>query len=460
MLATDDIEIGFDLEPFQAAFYESRARFPGAVMGWGTGKTLMLILRAITQSEVYTNNLGLIVRKKFTDLRDSTIKDFERYTGLKVPMSTKEITWPGTNSVIMFRHGDELSGLQNINLGWFAIEQAEEFDSGDEFDMLRGRMRRELKINPDFDTSGQYEGFLEWLKSKARRMGMVIANANGHNWVWRRWIKGIAGATDYDGHDVATDSNKANLPDDFLADLEAMSKDNPKRYRRYVLNSHDEMDIEGAYYGYRMAQLFKLGRITDVSYNPSLPVHVVMDPGYHTGILFFQPKGTDIAIINCYEIVGQGVQGIVGIFKEYAETYGYQYGDYFAPFDIDNNAHKSSSGKTMMETFADYSIHIKQLDVEHNCTEGRDRTEKFLASCWIDRTLCEIAIDAFSRYRAAKNETMSQENKPVFMDSPARGWELHLADTLRYLSLCAHLIGSNTRRLSVTQIRELNRKYA
>ena len=151
------------LRPYQYEFMQSEARYPSMVCGWGTGKSMCLILKCLKAAKDHPNNLVLIVRYSFTDLRDSTMRDFERYTGITIP-SNKDVTL-ANGSTIMFRHGSELATLQNINLGSFGIEQAEEFDSANEFNMLRGRLRREGV--PHF--------------------GAVIANAQGHNWIWNLW---------------------------------------------------------------------------------------------------------------------------------------------------------------------------------------------------------------------------------------------------------------------------------
>lgn len=153
--------------PYQWDFVTSRDRFPGLVAGWGTGKTLCLIMRAVKLSQAYSDNLGLIVRKVYKDLADSTIKDFELYTGLKVPSTTRDVVVPGSKSRIMFRHLEELTSgptktlIQNVNLGWFAIEQAEEFDTSEQFEMLRGRLRRVLNpYLPYFDGIKQRNALL------------------------------------------------------------------------------------------------------------------------------------------------------------------------------------------------------------------------------------------------------------------------------------------------------------
>ncbi len=240
------------LEPFQMDFVTSRARFPAMVSAWGTGKTMCAILMGMNHSIKYPGNLGLIVRQNFTDLNDSTIKDFTYYTDIKVPSNHDVVLNNG--SVIMFRHMDQLAGIiQNVNLGWFFIEQAEEFDTSDEFDKLDGRLRRK----------------------NAFCQGFIIANTNGHNWIWRRWKN--RGGTEYlcdkkflgsdgkpvdSGVDVPYDGyaslveaqtqDNPNLPAHFLASHNLKKESNPSHYRRYVMNSWEDVDTYDEVISYRM----------------------------------------------------------------------------------------------------------------------------------------------------------------------------------------------------------------
>lgn len=185
-----------ELLPFQSRFFLSRARYPAFVAAWGSGKTLTALLKIIWLCNVFDNNYAMVIRKKYTDLRDSTQRDFAELTGLKVPKDDKQIILPGTNSIIAFRHGEELTGLQNVNLGCFYMEQAEEFETEEQFDLIRGRMRRKLTINPEFTVDAQSQPELaeyhRWLITQPDgcRQGLIIANTNGHNWIWRRWKKG------------------------------------------------------------------------------------------------------------------------------------------------------------------------------------------------------------------------------------------------------------------------------
>lgn len=201
---------------------DSRARFPAFVAGWGTGKTMFAILKGYALSQEFPGNRGLIVRKNFTDLRDSTMKDFTEYTGIKIP-SNKTVILPN-KSEILFRHADELAGiLQNVNLGWLLMEQAEEFATNDTWLKLsRGRLR---------------------LACVPFRQAFIIANTNGHNWIWKMWKVRKDEKEKYPLFE-ATPFDNPYLPADFVEELKTLKDESLPHYNRYVLNSWEETDVD------------------------------------------------------------------------------------------------------------------------------------------------------------------------------------------------------------------------
>ncbi|MBK8871619.1 MAG: hypothetical protein IPN19_11405 [Elusimicrobia bacterium] len=208
----------FHLTIPQAKFILSEKRFPAFVGGWGTGKSTALIAKAMMQSEKFPGNLGVIFRKEFSDLRDSTMKDFESYTGLKI--SSEGSCKLANGSEILFRHMEQMNNIQNMNLGWFGIEQAEEFDSDESFFKLHGRLRRA-------DTG---------------RCGFIIANTNGENWIYKLWK---SPATKDDSYPLF-ESNYLDvggyIPSDTLQSWLKLKDSKPTLYARFVLNSWDSGD--------------------------------------------------------------------------------------------------------------------------------------------------------------------------------------------------------------------------
>jgi len=216
------IDLKFALKEFQYGFVFSKVKFPAMKSAWGTGKTLCGILRALTYSKLVPGNLGIIFRKEFTDLRDSTCKDFEKYTQLKID-SHREVKL-SNGSQILFRHLEELNNIQNINLGWFMIEQAEELETDTEFFTLFGRLRRESKPFKQFKDMGLQP-----------RSGWIIANA-GADWIKRVWN---GKDSNYHLTTAVTYDNASNLPADFLESLDDIRRKRPEIFNRFVLN-HDE----------------------------------------------------------------------------------------------------------------------------------------------------------------------------------------------------------------------------
>jgi phage terminase large subunit len=237
-LAEKTNDFVLNLIPAQAGFLYGKAIFPAFVASWGTGKSTMGIMKAMHLSEKYPNNLGVIFRKEFTDLRDSTLKDFENYTQLKVG-SNREVVLPN-GSQILFRHLEELNNIQNMNLGWFWLEQAEEVETDEPFFILYGRLRR---------------------KGMPPR-GFITANTNGQNWIYKLWKAGGLEETVekllkenpdlYPGvrsarevvtlFEANTYENALNLPKSFLANLEIIKATKPTIYNRFVLNSWSDSD--------------------------------------------------------------------------------------------------------------------------------------------------------------------------------------------------------------------------
>ena len=91
----------------QAEFLQSTARFPAFIGGWASGKTLVLIAKAMELSYNIPNNLGVIFRRTFKDLSESTMADFTNKTGLKIKCVKQvyQVEFPN-KSLILFHHLD------------------------------------------------------------------------------------------------------------------------------------------------------------------------------------------------------------------------------------------------------------------------------------------------------------------------------------------------------------------
>jgi len=421
--------INIEAEPFQWDFLTSTNRFPGFIAGWGTGKTMCALKKGDILNRLYKNNLGLVVRNKFTDLRDSTMKDFTRYTNKHIPQGTKEAHY-ANGSTTLFRHAKELSGLQNVNLGWAYIEQGDEFPTDTQFQLLRGRLRRELEVDEDYWAAqlaaGEPRDFMQEMHDHPLRQIMMIANAHGHNWAWKMFIKSpkdgfsCVQATSFD--------NKENLPKDFIADLRRMEVDSPAKFLQFVMNCHDEVDLDACYYADTLSQLRKNGRMGVVGHDSSVRANLAFDVGFDcTAVWFFQILGQKVNVIDYYENTGKPIKHYVDVFDRRKRDFGYNYGKLFLPHDA--NKREMVAGTTLSKSLKDMGYDVVALQREQNIDFGINNVINVLPRCWFDEKKCENGLEALQHYRREYNEEMK-----VYEEKPLHDWASHPADSFRYLA--------------------------
>lgn len=231
------------------------------------------------------------------------------------------------------------------------------------------------------------------------------------------------------------------------------------QYRVRVLGGISEKGAEGAYYGRKMTQLEKKGRISDtLDHNPNYPVYIVEDIGYTTAIGFFQVIETNVNFINYYEDSGLGIEDYVQLFDEYKQQYGYRYADVFVPCDMDSNAQRVITGETALETMRGFGYMATPLPKEHRVDEGIQRTLKFLDRCRFHKTNCARLIECLQAYHERKNKQMSTEDKPVFAGVPEKDGTDHAADMARYASMAIEYCRSEG-RMTKEEVRRLDAKY-
>ena len=178
---------------------------------WGCGKSMAGLLSANRECEENAGNLYLVIRQEYVDLKDSTMKDWMDWVGR--PIVSNDVKYPN-GSILMFRHGDDINALKNVNLGGALMVQAEEMVEED-FWFLTGRLRRQ----------------------QGSRQLRVECNYDGHNWIYKLFNEQKVGQL------ITTNTfdNEVNLPADYIPNLKKL----PKKLRDRHLYGSDE-DMEGA----------------------------------------------------------------------------------------------------------------------------------------------------------------------------------------------------------------------
>ncbi len=426
---------------------------------------MCLIAKALACSSQFYKNRGLIVRKNFSDLYHSTIKDFEELTGLTVHTTHKLAIVPHTQSIIMFRHAKEISNqlIQNLNLGWFGIEQAEEFDTAVIFDMLRGRMRRivtpimrlqELwvkrgyipEVHPEWQNLPE-DVLNEWERSLKShgvhiRQGYIIANCCGHNWVWRRWK--YEQWHNYELHEAVSFDNP-HLPEDTIEDFARMKEESPRRYNRYVLNSWEDYDIEGAYYASLMSEALKEKRVgISGLWDPTLPCYTFWDLGVRdsTSIWVAQFPSAGIRLVDYYENYGEPINH----YTDWLSQQKYTYAAHYLPHDAKQRIQGSEKVQTRYQMIIDLRKKAKNEAVivcePHSLENGIDEVRGVIPMCHWDQK-CRKGVECLNHYRRKINEALTTDEHTEFVDRPLHDWASHGADAFRIMAVAYryHKIG-------------------
>ncbi|MDE2107005.1 MAG: phage terminase large subunit [Patescibacteria group bacterium] len=211
----NQIELKYKPLPKQAEFHALSKKYRFFVGGWGNGKTSCGCVEALMLALEYPGSTGLIARRTRPELKATTQHTFfyggggdpdsGDFTGCPQELirsfnKTEQKLTLVNGSIIHFWPLDDPDKLSNLNLGWFLIDQGEEVPE-EMFQMLQGRLRQRT----------------------APRCGIVLANPNGHDWIWYR---NVYRADQFKDHGMihAKTSDNPNLPTDYVESLLRMPK--------------------------------------------------------------------------------------------------------------------------------------------------------------------------------------------------------------------------------------------
>jgi phage terminase large subunit len=216
----------------------------------------------------------------------------------------------------------------------------------------------------------------------------------------------------------------------------------PEQYEQEFECSFDAA-IWGAYFGKEIAEAERDGRITDVGWDASLPVHTAWDLGIgdSTAIWLWQASGGDIRVIDCLEDHNRKLTHYVGELKARGqaageragpsapevERRGYVFGIDWVPHDA--RVRELGTGRTRIETLIEAG-RLPKLVPDHKKMDGINAARMVLPRVWFDRDRCREGIEALRQYR---NEY--DEKTKAFKNEPKHDWTSHYADAFRYMCM-------------------------
>lgn len=190
-----------------------------------------------------------------------------------------------------------------------------------------------------------------------------------------------------------------------------------------------EAAVPGAYWAEELNQLERDGRLTDVPYNPDLPVITSQDLGMndHNVTFFWQLFGSQIRMIDVEGQQGEGLQGFIKLIK----SKPYNYSQHIGPHDL-KVRDWSQGGKSRQRVARDLGVKLEVApSLSHQ--EGVDAFRRLIPRLWIDKGKCEGALELLRDYRAkfnVQNATLAKHAE----HSVSSNW----ADSCRYFAVSPH----------------------
>ena len=189
-----------------------------------------------------------------------------------------------------------------------------------------------------------------------------------------------------------------------------------------------EAAIAGAYYSKDIVG----EQITDVPYDPAIPVYTAWDIGYSddTAIWFYQVTRGEIHVIDFYAANGYGVEHYASVLDGKGYNYARLGSKPFLWLPHDARAKTfASGGKSSQEQFNALG-YTSRITPELSLQDGIQATRMALPRMWFDREKCRDGIEALKLYRREWDS-----DKKVFRDKPLHDWTSHAADAARYMSI-------------------------
>lgn len=193
-----------------------------------------------------------------------------------------------------------------------------------------------------------------------------------------------------------------------------------------------EAAVLGAYYGREMVEAERNGRICDVPYDQTRPVHVSWDLGVgdDMALWFWQVYHDRLHVIDYYQANGYAIGHYVDVKKQK----GYNYGDDWVPHDgrvRDLSDVGDEKGLARQRISVMMSLGLRpRLILDHKREDGINAARVTLPYCHFDKTRTAKGLECLREYKREWDE----KNR-TFKNTPLHNWASHGADSFRHLAM-------------------------
>lgn len=191
-----------------------------------------------------------------------------------------------------------------------------------------------------------------------------------------------------------------------------------------------EAAIQGAWYRKEISAAQKEGRITDVPWDPALPVDTDWDIGMVDAatLIFSQStRSGQVRIIDYEEAEGEPLPYFLRKMKEGTRSQ-YTYGKHWPPHD--SIVKDFGTGKSTWDVARELGLKFEFPVQAPSVLAGIDAGRLLMAKCWFDKTRCARLIECLRQYRKTFNTRLD-----TFTAVPVHNQFSHGADAYRGLAV-------------------------
>lgn len=368
----------------------------GGAKSWGVARALLLIgaqrkVRILCAREIQ-KSMSESVHKLLSDqIADLGLSDFYNVQKTQIiGANGTEIYFAG------LRHNvDNIKSMEGVDYVW--VEEAQAVSKAS-WDVLIPTIRKPgseiwVTFNPDTELDDTYSRFV----ANPPTDSIVVKIG----WQDNPWF-----------------------PDVLRQEMEDLKRRDLGAYLN-VWEGHCKTIADGAIYANELRQAQAAGRITEVPYDPSLPVHTFWDLGVldPTSVWFAQYVAGEIRVIDYYEASDVGLTSHAQVLQGKC----YNYGKHYAPHDI--QVRDFTTGRTRLEAAAGLGIRFEVVP-RQSVEDGIHAAKMMFPRCWFDSHRTKSGLNCLSNYRRAYNTSLGE-----YMATPVHDYTSHAADAFRYMAV-------------------------
>lgn len=350
----------------------------GGGKSWAVAATLLVMAADRTMRILCARE----VQKSMRDSVHRLLKDTIERLGLSMFYDVLDTEIRGANGSLFVFTGlqahtvDSIKSFEGVDIVW--IEEAHSV-SKRSWDVLIPTIRKEgselwMTLNPDMDTDETYRRFIE-TPSADTWVCQV-------NWWDNPWFPEV----------LDQERQKAKRSQS-AEDYEHIWEGKPRTV------------AEGAIYRHEIQALYADGRVRDVPYDPTLPVHTIWDLGWNDAMTigFAQRGPMDVRFIDYIEDSHRTLDWYVA----QIEKRPYRWGHDYLPHDgRSRNFQTGKSTEEQLRAMGRKPIVLPQTSVE----EGIKAVRMMFPRCYFDKTRTGRLLECLKRYRRALH---TQTNEPM-----------------------------------------------